>query len=578
MESKNIKPTLPQNENIIENKELNIWEALLPVIVLVGILAFNVYVFGDNALSGSNQFILLIGAAVATIVGFFNKVSYKQMMEEVAKNIKSTTGALLILLMVGSLAGTWLVSGIIPSMIYYGLQILNPTIFLAACVVICAVISIATGSSWTTSATVGIALIGIGNALDISLGMTAGAVLSGAYFGDKMSPLSDTTNLAPAMAGGELFAHIKYMAYTTVPTILVTLIVFIIIGFTQETSGTTDTEQMLTDIKKAFNISPWLFLVPLTVVLLIIKKTPPLVALLAGTLLGGVFCLIFQGEIVWQNGLRYDVTKIPSEYSDYIEWDSTYDVRSNNNYQSPGKYVLIPKNQDIKLSNEVILELPSSNKKVTTSFEEKVTIFHKDKVLGEFIIEAKPTNYLVSSYFTIMNAMTVDTAVATTNTDLNDLFSAGGMSGMLNTIWLIVCAMVFGGIMDAIGALARISKALLNLFDSVFGLFASTVISCLALNVTASDQYLAIVVPGKMYAKAYKDKGLAPENLSRTLEDSGTVTSVLVPWNTCGAYQSGVLGVPVADYFFYAIFNWMSPFVTLLFAAFRIKLKQLKQN
>ncbi|AXT53847.1 Na+/H+ antiporter NhaC [Aquimarina sp. BL5] len=491
MESQNITPTDPQNEEIIENRELNIWEALIPIVALVGMLFYNVYfAFGDDALSGSNQFVLLLGAAVAAIVGFFNKVSYKQMMEEVARNVKSTTGALLILLMVGSLAGTWLISGIIPTMIYYGLQILNPTIFLAACVIICAIISIATGSSWTTSATVGIALIGIGDTLGISLGMTAGAVISGAYFGDKMSPLSDTTNLAPAMAGGELFSHIKYMTYTTVPTIVITLIIFIIIGFTLNTSGTPEISEQLAAIKSAFTISPWLFIVPMIVIGLIIKKTPPLIALLAGTLLGAVAAIIAQPDIVMN-----------------IAGSETLDFNS--------------------------------------------------------------------AYKGVMKAMTVDTAVETSSKELNDLFTAGGMSGMLGTIWLIVCAMVFGGVMDAIGALARISKALLSLFDTVFGLFASTVASCLALNVTASDQYLAIVVPGRMYAKAFKDKGLAPENLSRTLEDSGTVTSVLVPWNTCGAYQSGVLGVPVVDYFFFAIFNWLSPFMTLLFAAFRIKIKQL---
>jgi len=491
MESKNINPKDPKNSEIIENKELSIWEALIPVFALIVMLFYNVFfAYGDDALSGSNQFILLMGASVAAIVGFKNKVSYKQMMEEVAENVKSTTGALLILLMVGSLAGTWLISGIIPSMIYYGLQILNPTIFLAASVVICAIISIATGSSWTTSATVGIALVGIGNTLGISAGMTAGAVLSGAYFGDKMSPLSDTTNLAPAMAGGELFDHIKYMAITTVPTIIVTLIVFIIIGLSIDTTGVPDISDKLSAIDGAFNISPWLFLVPVLVIVLIVKKTQPLVALLAGTLLGGVTAIIAQPDIV------------------------------------------------VKVAGADSLTFSSA-------------------------------------YKGIMNAMTVNSSVATTSTELNDLFTAKGMSGMLGTIWLIICAMVFGGVMDAIGALARISKALLNLATSVFGLFASTVASCLALNVTASDQYLAIVVPGKMFKKAYEDKGLAPENLSRTLEDSGTVTSVLIPWNTCGAYQSGVLGVSVADYFFFAIFNWLSPIMTLIFAAFNIKIKQL---
>ena len=489
-EENNISETKVDNQNIIENKELNIWEALVPVLALITMLAYNVYVFGDDALSGSNQFILLLGAAVAAIVGFRNKVSYKRMMEEVAENIKTTSGAILILLMVGALAGTWLISGIIPSMIYYGLQILNPTIFLGACLIISAVISIATGSSWTTSATVGIALIGIGEALGISLGMTAGAVLSGAYFGDKMSPMSDTTNLAPAMAGTDLFTHIQYMLYTTVPTFIVTLIFFLILGFTQTTTGDADTQLMLTDINKAFNISPWLFLVPITVVLLILKKTPPLIALLAGTLLGGVFALIFQPHVVAQ-----------------ITGVKTLDFNS--------------------------------------------------------------------AYKGIMQAITVKTSVATENEVLKDLFTAGGMQKMLGTVWLILLAMVFGGVMDAIGALARISRFLLGLFDSVFGLFASTVATCIGLNFTASYQYLAIVIPGKMYEQAFKDKGLAPENLSRTLEDSGTVTSALIPWNTCGAYHSGVLGVPVVDYAFYAMFNWLSPFMTLLFAAFRIKIREI---
>ena len=481
------------DDKIIRNKELNIYEALLPVLVLVAMLAYNVFVYGDDALSGSNQFILLLGGAVAAMVGFRNKVTYKKMIEEVANNIKSTTGALLILLFVGALAGTWLISGVIPTMIFYGLKLLNPTVFLPATVVICAVISIATGSSWTTSATVGIALIGIGGALGIPLGMVAGAVLSGAYFGDKMSPLSDTTNLAPAMAGTDLFTHIRYMAFTTVPTILVTLVIFIILGFTFDTTGTADTEAILASIGESFNINGWLFLVPLAVILLIVRKTQPLIALLIGTLLGGVFAIIFQPDVVLQ-------------------------------------------------------------------------------VAGAEQLDFK------AAYQGIMNAITVDTSIETSNTELNDLFSSGGMYGMLGTIWLIICAMVFGGVMDAIGALSTISEALLKMAHTVFGLFASTVATCLALNVTASDQYLALVVPGKMFKKAYEDRNLAPENLSRTLEDSGTVTSVLVPWNTCGAYQSGVLGVSVYDYFIYAIFNWMSPFMTLLFAGFRIKIKELSNK
>ncbi|MFL9843989.1 Na+/H+ antiporter NhaC [Flavobacterium rhizosphaerae] len=473
--------------------KISLFQALIPVILLVALLAYNVHVYGDMALEGSNQFVLLLGAAIAAIVGFANKVSYHAMIEKISKNIKSTSGAILILFMVGALAGTWLLSGIVPAMIYYGLQILNPTVFLPACVLICSVISLATGSSWTTSATVGIALIGIGNTMGINSGMVAGAVISGAYFGDKMSPLSDTTNLAPAMAGTDLFTHIRYMMFTTVPTYIITLILFIILGLTQTASGEADTAGTLADITHSFNINGWLFIVPLTVIILIVKKTEPLIALLIGTLLGGVFALIFQPHLV--------AMVAGTESLDFI-----------------------------------------------------------------------------SAYKGIMNAITVDINIPTENKILKDLFTAGGMAGMLKTIWLIIFAMTFGGVMEAIGALGVISNALLKMAKGVFGLFASTVGSCVVLNVTASDQYLALVVPGKMFAEAYKDRGLAPENLSRTLEDSGTVTSALVPWNTCGAYQSGVLGVSTLSYLPYAFFNILSPIMTLIFAAFHIKIKKLVRN
>ncbi|MFQ3335340.1 MAG: NhaC family Na+:H+ antiporter, partial [Candidatus Arcticimaribacter sp.] len=338
--------------------------------------------------------------------------------------------------------------------------------------------------------TVGIALIGIGRALDIPVGMVAGAVISGAYFGDKLSPLSDTTNLAPAMAGSDLFTHIKYMTHTTVPSIIITMIVFLILGFFQNTSGAADTGVLLTSIKGSFTINLWLFVVPILVIFLIIKKTPPLAALLAGTLLGGLFALIFQPDIV-------------------------------------------------------------------------------AKIAGANILS--PT----TAYQGVMNAIISDISITTSNDLLNELFSSGGMKGMLGTIWLIICAMVFGGIMDAIGGLKKISNSMLSIAQSTFQLFASTAASCVVINLTASDQYLSIVLPGKMFNKAFADKDLAPENLSRTLEDAGTVTSVLIPWNTCGAYQSGVLGVGVGEYFIYAIFNWLSPIMTLIYGYFGIKIRKL---
>ncbi|WP_334057030.1 Na+/H+ antiporter NhaC [Polaribacter sp. P097] len=485
-ENKNLSEIEINDQKIVENKELSLFESLIPVVILMGLLAYNIFFVEGQEWFGAytNQFILLIGGLVSAIVGFFNKVTISRMAAEVWENWKSVFVPILILFLVGALAGSWLVSGIIPAMVYYGLQVLSPAVFLPASVIIAAIISIATGSSWTTSATVGIALIGIGSALGIPPGMIAGAVISGAYFGDKMSPLSDTTNLAPAMAGTDLFTHIKYMGYTTVPTIVITLVVFAILSGTIDTSGSADISNLLVSIDNTFNITPLLFIVPVAVIAMILMKTKPLVALGVGVILAAIFAFIFQGDVL--EGL-----------SD-------------------------------------------------------------------------------SKFQTIINSILTDTQIETDDEKLTELFAAGGMNGMLWTIFLIVCAMVFGGIMDAIGALAKITKSLLSIASSVFGLFASTVVSCLGLNIVASDQYLALVIPGKMFKQAYEDKGLAPENLSRTLEDSGTVTSVLIPWNTCGAYQSGVLGVGVGEYFVYAIFNWLSPFTTLLFAALNLKIRMLR--
>ena len=469
---------------------LSLNESLFPIVLLIIFLTFNVYVYGDDAMGGSNQFILLLGAAAGIGLGIFKGFKFSNMMSQVAENLKSVTGAIVILLFVGALSGTWLISGIIPSMIYYGLNILHPSIFLPACLIICAIISIATGSSWTTSATVGIALIGISKAIGIPVEMSAGAIISGAYFGDKLSPLSDTTNLAPAISGSDLFTHIKYLTITTIPTITISLLIFIILNFYMVSSGPTDNTILLEAISQTFNITPLIFIVPLIVIILIIKKTPPIIALFTGTILGAIFALIFQQDILVQ-------------LSDY---DSL-------------------------------------------TFE--------------------------GAYSAVVNSITVDTNIESGNLELNDLFTSGGMLGMMNTIWLVISAMVFGGVMESIGALRTITTSLLNLGKSTFSLFASTAGSCLAINLTTSDQYLAIVIPGKMFEKAFKEKNLAPENLSRTLEDTGTVTSVLIPWNSCGAYQSSVLGVSVLDYFFYAIFNWLSFFMTLIVAGLNYKIKKL---
>jgi NhaC family Na+:H+ antiporter len=468
--------------------------AILPLIFLVTLLSFNLYanvfIYDADPLAGSSQFILILSGAFAAMIGNLYNVSYKDVVNSISNSIKSVTPALIILLWVGALAGTWMISGIIPSMVYYGLKILDPNIFLPACIIICSIISVATGSSWTTSATVGIALVGIGKALGIPAGMVGGAVIAGAYFGDKLSPLSDTTNLAAAVSKVDLFKHIKYLTYTTIPSISITLIVFIILGINQSSSGVTDNSFLINTIENTFNISLVLFIVPIIVLIMIVKKTPPIKALTLGTLLGALFAVLFQPQII-------------NELSD------------------------------------------SSNSSI------------------------------IASYKVLIDTITSDVSITTESEILNELFSTGGMIGMLNTIFLVMATMIFGGSMDAIGAIKSISKALLNLADNIFKLFASTVASCLALNLTASDQYLSIVVSGKMFEKAFEDKGLAPENLSRTLEDSATVTSALIPWNSCGAYHSSVLGVSVGEYFIYAIFNWISPFMTLIYAALRIKIRTL---
>lgn len=472
-----------------DTKSPTLLQSFIPVVFLTVLLSLNVGIFGDSALDGSNQIVLILSAGVATVVAVSIGFKWDEIQKGIVKSIGSAMASILILLMIGSLAGTWLLSGIVPTMIYYGLQILNPTIFLMAACIVCSIVSIATGSSWTTAATVGIALIGIGKALGISEGLVAGAILSGAYFGDKMSPLSDTTNLAPAMAGTDLFTHIRYMTITTVPSIILALIIFLIYGFFQPSEGNIEeTSAILQAIDERFYISGWLFIVPVLVVILIVKKMPALPAILIGTLLGALFALIFQPHLVAAVG-------------------------------------------------------GSTN--------------------------------AVGYFKGIMTSMYGDISVVTSNAMVNELLTASGMKGMLGTIWLILSAMIFGGVMECTGMLKRIAAAIVSTVESTGSLIASTVGTCIFFNFTASDQYLAIVVPGRMYADTYKKKGLAPENLSRTLEDSGTVTSVLIPWNTCGAYHSTVLNVGTLTYLPYCFFNIISPIMTIVVAYTGYKIKKL---
>ena len=474
-----------------EKKKASLGQALVPIFILIILLSANVIVFGADATDGPNQIALVLSAFVAGLIAWRLGVTWVDMEHSMIKSISSAMGAMMILMVIGSLSGTWLMSGIVPAMIYYGLKVLNPTIFLFATCFVCSVVSLATGSSWSTVATVGIALLGIGKALGIHEGWIAGAIVSGAYFGDKMSPLSDTTNLAPAMAGTDLFTHVRYMVYTTVPSVTLTLIIYLAMGFVLDVNPTgAGSEEVLRVIENNFNLNPVLFVVPLLVIFMIVRKVPAIPSLIVGSLLGGLFAIIFQPEVVNQ-------------------------------------------------------------------------------------ISGISDNYLKSAGMAMMKAMSNTTSITTENEMITSLLTSGGMYGMMNTIWLITCAMIFGGVMESCGMLQVIAERIIQFAHSTGSLVASTAATCVFFNLTASDQYMAIAVPGKMYADTYRKRGYAPELLSRTLEDAGTVTSVLVPWNTCGATQAKVLGISTWTYAPYAIFCLISPLMTIAFAYLNIKIRRI---
>ena len=466
-------------------KNVNIFWALSPIVLLIGLLSINVIVFSDNATSGPNQIALIFSAMFASVIAINFGYNWKNLQDGIVNSITSAMGAIIILLIIGSLTGTWLIGGIVPAMIYYGIQIIDPSIFLFASCVVCAIIASAIGSSWTTVATIGVALITIGKAIGIPTEISAGAIISGSYFGDKISPLSDTTNLASAMAEVDLIKHIKYMFFTTVPSIIISLILFLILGF--KFSGninSNEINQIIVTIEDNFHIGPELFITPLIMIFLIFKKVPAFPTLFIGTILGGITTILFQEKVIF----------------------------------------------NISESNALTI---------------------------------------LTYYKVILQAMFGEINIG------GDLLSSNGMYGMLNTIWLIICAMIFGGVMEKAGFLKIIANAIMTRAKSNSSLVTSTAGSCMFFNLTASDQYLAIVVPGRMYKNMFKENKLAPENLSRTLEDTGTVTSVLIPWNTCGAYQAGVLGVATIYYLPYCFFNIISPLMTLLYAYAKIKIKKI---
>ena len=461
--------------------------SLLPIAMLIALLSVSIYMFGDGMLAGPSQVVLILITGVIcaiAIVGYKKKWSFLE--DFMIGNIGSSMPACLILFMVGAICATWMQSGIIPTMIYYGLNVISARWFLLTACAICSLVSLCIGSSWTTIATVGVGLMGIGHTLGISDGWVAGAIISGAYFGDKISPLSETTNLASSMAGVPLFDHIRNMMKTTVPSISVTMVVFLIVGLLSSPSAeaTMDAaQQMQIHLLDTFTISPLLFIVPLGVFYLIYKGLPAIIVLFLGALVAAVMMPFVQPQLV------------------------------------------------------------------------------------ETIVGAGKSGF-TGGLECVMRVVFGGVSYETGNVGLNDLVSTSGMSGMLSTIWLIICSMCFGGAMEASGMLGTITESLLKMMRGRFKTVATTCLSCLFVNVAAGDQYLAIILPAKMYGEAFGKQNLEKKLLSRTVEDSGTVTSVLIPWNSCGMTQSTVLGVSTLVYAPFAIFCWLSPITTMLFAAF----------
>jgi NhaC family Na+:H+ antiporter len=473
-----------------EFRQPSLIDALIPVVSLILMLGFSVYLFGSDSSSGPNQIVLIAGAAIASIVALKNGLTWAGILDAIVDGISTAMGAILILLSVGALIGTWLMSGTVPSLIYYGLEILSPGWFYAAACIICAISALAIGSSWTVAGTLGVALVGIAGGLGLSPAVAAGAIISGAYFGDKMSPLSDTTNLAPAVVGTDLFTHIRHMAWTTGPSFCIALILYALMGIGAGAGADIGAlDSLKATLDQNFQISA-ITLLPLAVVFfLAYKKVPPMPTILFGALLGGVLAAVMQPQVV------IDFANSPN--------------------LSPG----------IAMVKGVWLALA--------------------------------------------DGYTSSTGVA----DVDDLLSRGGMSSMLNTIWLVICALSFGAVLEHAGILKRLVQSALAAAKSTGTLIMTVVLSCIGINIVAADQYIAIVLPGKMYKAEFARRGLDARNLSRVIEDSGTLTSPLVPWNTCGAFMAGTLGVATLAYLPFAFLNLINPVISVIygFTGFTIK-------
>ena len=470
-------------------------DALIPLISLIFLLSTSVYFFGSDSSYGANQIALMFCAGIASIVGLKNGIKWEQIQDGIIKGISMAMGAMLILLTVGGLIGTWIQAGIVPTMIYYGLMILSPEWFYAASCLICAVIALSIGSSWTVAGTIGIGLIGIAAGLNLSLEITAGAIISGAYFGDKMSPLSDTTNLAPAVTGTDLFVHIRHMTWTTIPSLTFALLLFAIIGLNSETTGEVSAMgETLAILQKEFYIGVVLLLPLLLVLFLAMNKFPALATIFVGALVGGIFGVIFQTDLI------------------------------------------------IATVNQP--DLPNS------------------------------AALLKGVWVALANGYTSHTG----NEAIDNLLTRGGMSSMLVTLWLIITAMAFGSVLETTGLLQRIVNSILSLVKSTGSLIAATVVTCIGTNIMAGDQYIAIVIPGRMYKLEFQKRGLDPKNLSRVLEDSGTITSPLIPWNTCGAFMAGTLGVPTFAYLPFCFFNLINPVISIIYGYTGFKIVPLKET
>ena len=465
-----------------ETRDASLIDSMIPIFSLVLMLSISVYLFGSDSSYGPNQIALIICAGIAAIVAIKNGHAWQSILDSIVKSISTAMGALLIFLCVGALIGTWLLSGTVPTLIYYGLELLNPKIFYPAACLICAIAALATGSSWTVAGTLGVALIAVSIGLNLSPEIAAGAIISGSYFGDKMSPLSDTTNLAPAITGTDLFTHIRHMVWTTTPSFILALIIFMLLGFGVTAEAEDATIKLFNEtLANAFNITP-LALVPLVAVFaMAIRKVPALPTILSGALLGGVVAFFLQPEVVMSFS---DSRDLPPFFS-----------------------------------------------------------------MLKGIWLALATGYVSS------------TGVE----EIDSLLSRGGMESMLVTMWLVISAMSFGAVLERAGMLKRIITSTLKAAKTTGSLIMRVILSCISINIVCADQYISIVLAGKMFKAEFKKRNLHAKNLSRVIEDSGTLTSPLVPWNTCGAYMSATLGVATFAYLPFAFFNLINPVISMVY-------------